>query len=56
MSLMNETQIGVDREDYFLQEILALGWKYFFQKFYHILTTAKLGDNFAKVACHLFYE
>ena len=43
------------REDYFLQEIKALGWKQFFQKFYYILGTAKPGDNFAEAACHLFY-
>ena len=52
---MNEIQIGVDREDYFLQEIEALGWRQFFQKFYYILATTKLGHNFVVVACHLFF-
>ena len=51
---MNEIQIGVDIENYFLQEIQALGWKQFLHKFCYILATMKLGYNFAEVACHLF--
>ena len=54
MSQMNEIQIGVAKEDYFLQEIQALGQRQFFRKFYCILATTELGDNFAAVACHLF--
>ena len=54
MSQMSEIQIGVHRENYFFQEIQALGRKQFFKKFYFILATSKLGDNFVKVACHLF--
>ena len=52
---MHKIQIDVDKEDYFLQESQALGWKQFFQKFYYTLGTMKLGNDFAEVACHLFY-
>ena len=54
MSQINKIQIDVNREDYFLQEIQALGCKKFFQKIYYILATAKLGDSFAEVACPFF--
>ena len=50
---MNEIQIGVDIENYFLQEIQALGWKQL-HKFCYILAIMKLGYNFAEVACHVF--
>ena len=55
MIQMNEIQIGMDEEYYFLQEIQGLGCRQFFLKFYYILEIMKLGDNFAEVAHHLFY-
>ena len=48
---MNKIRIGVDREDYFLQEIQEIQK---ILKFFYILAT-RLGDNFAAVSCHFFY-
>ena len=52
MGQMNKIGIGVDREDYFLQEIQEIQR---ILKFFYILATTRLGDNFAAVSCHFFY-
>ena len=56
MSQMNEIQIDVDREDYFLQEnAWSIGLKTIISKLLLNIDNNKTGRYFAEVACHLFY-
>ena len=56
MSQINKSQTCVERDDYFLQEIRALCWKQFFQKFCYIFATTKVGDDFAEMLVIFFMD
>ena len=56
ISLIEEIQTDLDREDCFLPDIQRQGWKKFLQEFYSLLAIEELVESFAEVTYHLSYE